>query len=60
MPIPIDITLKEMKCVCKIGISSGIGSLYETFFFMRVSDELKYLITAHPLLMKIALMKILP
>jgi len=47
MPIPIDITLKARKCVCKIGINSERGSLYGTGFFMRVSDELKYLITAH-------------
>ena len=46
-PIPIDITLKAMKCVCKIGINSERGSLYGTGFFMRISDELNYLITAH-------------
>ena len=46
-PIPIDITLKAMKCVCKIVINSERGSLYGTGFFMRISDELNYLITAH-------------
>jgi len=46
-PIPIDITLKAMKCVCKIGINNKREGLYGTDFFMRVSDELNYLITAY-------------
>ena len=50
-PIPLAFTLKAMKCVCKIKTKDENESVcYGTGFFMKVSDELKYLITTYHLI----------
>lgn len=50
-PIPLDITLKAMKCVCKITTKDENDCVcYGTGFFMKVSDELKFLITTYHLI----------
>ena len=45
MPIPIEISFKVSKCICKITVKYKGSISIATGFFMRVSDTLKYLIT---------------
>ena len=45
MPIPIEISFKVSKCICKITVKYKEKIIITTAFFMRVSDTLKYLIT---------------
>ena len=46
MPIPLNITSKVMRTVCKIKFGIEKDKIVSsTGFFMRVSDKLKYLIT---------------
>ena len=44
-PVPINITLKALKSICKITIKTNKGYAYGTGFFMNISDSKKYLIT---------------
>ena len=43
IPVPIEITIKAMKSICKITIENDFG----TGFFMKIYDNGKYLITNH-------------
>ena len=44
-PIPMNIAIKVMKSICKIIINKKGVKNYETGFFMKISDNFKYLIT---------------
>ena len=45
MPIPMNVTSKVLRCVCKIKYANENKINYFSGFFMRVSDALKYLIS---------------
>jgi len=44
-PIPIKLSTKVMKSICKITVKEKGGFLYGTGFFMNISNEFKLLIT---------------
>ena len=45
IPVPIDVTIKAMKSICKITIKHNVKENCATGFFMKISEEKKYLIT---------------
>jgi hypothetical protein len=45
IPIPIDVTIKALKSICKITIEQNDGKKCATGFFMKISETKKYLIT---------------
>ena len=45
IPIPIDVTNKALKSICKITIEQNDGKKCATGFFMKISETKKYLIT---------------
>ena len=47
IPIPIDVTNKAMKSICKITIKHNGEENFATGFFMKISEAKKYLITNH-------------
>ena len=47
IPVPIDVTIKAMKSICKIIIKHNGKENCATGFFMKISEAKKYLITNH-------------
>ena len=45
IPVPIDVTIKAMKSICKITIKLNGREYFATGFFMKISEAKKYLIT---------------
>ena len=43
--VPIDVTIKAMKSICKITIKLNGREYFATGFFMKISEAKKYLIT---------------
>ena len=44
IPVPLDISVKTMKSICKI-IIKKYPNIYGTGFFMKISDNQEYLFT---------------
>ena len=45
IPVPIDVTIKAMKSICKITIKHNVKENCATGFFMKINEIKKYLIT---------------
>ena len=45
IPVPVDVTIKTMKSICKITLKNNKKTIFATGFFMKISDAKKYLIT---------------
>ena len=45
IPVPIDVTFKTMKSICKITVKHNGFIGFGTGFFMKISEAEKYLIT---------------
>ena len=45
IPVPVEISNKAMKSICKITIIKYPKNIYGTGFFMKISDNQEYLIT---------------
>ena len=45
MFIPVDVTIKVLKCVCKITVKNKEKYYFGTGFFMNIYDSKKYLLT---------------
>ena len=45
IPIPMDVSNKALKSICKITLKNNSTTIFATGFFMKISETKKYLIT---------------
>ena len=45
IPISMDVPIKVMKSICKITVKHNDVTVFGTGFFMKISEDKKYLIT---------------